>query len=268
MVQTSRSLLKVPLAKGAAGLAVAAIFLFERQRPLRRQDHPALPRNLLNLAMGMMCASVVSVIETPVTQRIARANRARKRGLAGLVPSPLAPMVAFFGMDYGFYLWHVATHKSAWLWRFHRVHHVDPDMDMSTAIRFHMIDMLVSLPWRMVQVRLSGIGPRTLENWQRFFTLSILFHHSNLKLPGGWDRRLSWLLTTPEMHGIHHSAVPDQRDSNWSSGISIWDRLHRTYRIDMPASDVTIGVADRCALHDVAVEPAMAAPFLPSARLS
>ena len=262
-----RSSSKNLLAKLAVGAAIAAIFVAERKRQLRRQDHPALPRNLRNLAMGSMCAAVVSTIETPVTQRISHKNKALKRGLAALVPHPFGPLAAFLGMDYGYYLWHVATHKSAWLWRFHRVHHVDPDMDMSTAIRFHMADMAVSLPWRMLQVRLSGIGPEALEAWQRFFVLSILFHHSNVKLPGEWDRRLSWLLTTPEMHSIHHSIIADQRDSNWSSGISIWDRLHGTFRMDVPGSAVTIGVDDKCALHDVPVEPAIRAPFLSPARL-
>ena len=118
------------------------------------------------------------------------------------------PIAAFLAMDYGFYLWHVATHRLPFLWRFHRIHHVDPDMDMTTAIRFHLVDMLVSLPWRMLQVRASGIDPAALVAWQRFFTLSILFHHSNWALPRRWDRRLALLLTTPRMHGIHHSTRP------------------------------------------------------------
>ena len=164
-------------------------------------------------------------------------------------------------MDYGFYLWHVATHKVPVLWRFHRVHHVDPDLDASTALRFHFLDMLVSLPWRLVQVRVSGIGPRTLSAWQGFFLLSILFHHSNWRLPAGWDRRLSWLVTTPGMHGIHHDRDPARMDSNWTSGISWWDRLHGTFR-DRPSQDrLVIGVDDPEAERDIALLPALAAPF-------
>ena len=265
MPARQRTLLGVLGALGIVGVAIA-----ERRRPLRRQQHAAGPRTVRNVAMGAMCAAVVATIETPAAQAVAAANVCRRRGLAYRVPRPLGGVAAFLAMDYGFYLWHVATHRVPFLWRFHRVHHVDPDMDMSTAIRFHMVDMLVSLPWRLVQVRLSGIGPRGLDAWQRFFTLSILFHHSNLALPRWWDDRLSWLLTTPRMHGIHHSMTRRLRDSNWSSGISLWDRLHGTYRAapnSAPAPRaIAIGVDDPLARADVAIEAAMRAPFVREAR--
>ena len=249
-------------ALGIAGVvAIGAIFVLERRRPLRRQTSNPAPRIVRNVAMGAMCAAVVATIEMPVTQAIAEQNVRGKRGLAQRAPRALRPLVAFLAMDYGFYLWHVATHRLRPLWRFHRVHHVDPDMDMSTAIRFHMVDMLVSLPWRMAQVRLSGIDPQALDAWQRFFTLSILFHHSNLKLPGDWDRRLSWLVTSPKMHGIHHSVVKAQRDSNWSSGISLWDRLHGTMGQDDTQCNLTIGVDDPHASRDVRIEHALRTPF-------
>ena len=78
--------------------------------------------------------------------------------------------------------------------------------------------------------------------WQRFFFLSILFHHSNLCLPEGLERRRAWLLTNPRMHGIHNSAVQDETDSNWSSGFSFWDRLHGTFRLDVDQDAIAIGV--------------------------
>ncbi len=248
-----------------AGVAIVGIFVAERRRPLRRQTGPSMPRDLRNLAMGTMCAAVIATIETPSTQAVARANAEMKRGLAGSLPQPLGVIVAFAAMDYGFYLWHVATHRMPFLWRFHRVHHVDPDMDMSTAIRFHFADMLVSLPWRLVQVRVSGITPDALAAWQQFFTVSILFHHSNWALPPGWDERLSWLITTPRMHGIHHSTGKAERDSNWSSGISLWDRIHGTFRQLPPPRAITIGVDDPHASEDVAIGRALLAPLVRSA---
>ena len=244
---------------GAAGIALA-----ERRRPLRRQGHDANARNTRNALMGASCAVVIAALETPATQMIARANEEHGRGLAGLLPGWLRPMAAFAVMDYGFYVWHVATHKVPFLWRFHRVHHVDPDMDMSTAVRFHLVDMAISLPWRLVQVRASGATSQVLALWRRFFTLSILFHHSNWALPGRWDAWLSTLLTTPEMHGIHHSAKQAERDSNWSSGISLWDRLHGTFRATPPQDELTIGVDDPHAADDVPLEPALRAPFIRS----
>ena len=250
----------------AAGAAILGILVAERRWPLRRQKHDGALRTVRNVAMGAMCAAVIAVAETPATQAVARANQRRCRGIAGLIPAPFGAIAAFATMDYGFFIWHVATHRSELLWRFHRVHHLDPDMDMTTAIRFHFIDMLVSLPWRLIQVRVSGITPAGLQMWQRFFTASILFHHSNLALPTGWDDRASWLLTTPGMHGIHHSVVRSERDSNWSSGLSIWDRLHGTFRRRPLLDAAMIGVGDRHSADDVAIGPALLAPFIRSAN--
>jgi sterol desaturase/sphingolipid hydroxylase (fatty acid hydroxylase superfamily) len=245
--------------------AVGAIALAERATPLRQQTVPAVPRVARNLAMGALCLAVIAAVENPATQAVAKRNARRGRGLQHrLGNGPLGKAAAFLAMDYGFYLWHVATHKVPFLWRWHRVHHVDPDMDASTALRFHFLDMVISLPWRLVQVRLSGVDPATLERWQRFFLLSVLFHHSNTRLPPSWERRLAHLITTPAMHGVHHAQDWQLMDSNWSSGISLWDHLHGTYRGDVSADAITIGVNDPQALADVPLAPALVAPFGPA----
>lgn len=248
----------------AAGAGVTALLVAERRRPLREQTAPELPRNLRNAALGAGCAVIVAAVEEPLCRAIARGNLAKGRGLAQRLPRPLRLLGGIAAMDYGFYWWHVATHRVPFLWRFHRVHHVDPDMDASTAVRFHPLDMLVSLPWRLVQVRLAGVSPKALRWWRHFFNASILFHHANLRLPAGWDRALRTVLTTPEMHGLHHSQVPEQQDSNFTSGLSLWDRLHGTFR-DAPAPNhFAIGVDDPDALADVALGPALAAPLRPT----
>lgn len=244
-----------------AGAAVAGLLLAERQRPLRRQTRDPLPRNARNVAMGASCAAVVAALEVPLTEAIARRNLGKRRGLAQALPRPLRLLGGIAAMDYGFYWWHIATHKVPLLWRFHRVHHVDPDMDASTALRFHALDMVLSLPWRLVQVRLAGVSPKALRYWRHFFDASILFHHANLRLPGDWDAKLSRVLTTPKMHGIHHSQVPAERDSNWTSGLSLWDRLHGTFRSDVAQADIAIGVDDVEAEADVLLVPALTAPF-------
>lgn len=250
----------------AAGLAVSlavvgAAAIGERTRPLRRRTRETLPRLARNAAMGAACSTVIMVSEAPLTRAIARRNASRRRGIQHRLGGEIqGRMLAFLAADYGFYLWHVATHKVPFLWRFHRIHHVDPDLDMSTAIRFHFLDMLVSLPWRVVQVRVAGLDPRMLSAWQGFFLLSILFHHSNWRLPGRWDERLSCILTTPKMHGIHHSRVPSEMDSNWSSGISWWDYLHGTYRMDVAQENIVIGVDDPAAARDIRLLSSLAAP--------
>lgn len=241
--------------------AIAAIAVAERRRPLRPTTRPLGGRIVRNLAMGAMCAGIVALTETPLTRSIARTNARDRRGLTGGLPGAVGPIAAFLAMDYGFYRWHVATHRVPLLWRLHRVHHIDPDMDMSTALRFHFIDMAVSLPWQAAQVRLIGIGPRTLAAWKSFFFLSILFHHSNVHLPGRWDSWASLLLTTPRMHGIHHSQRLAEQNSNWSSGFSLWDWLHGTFVAGVGQANIPIGVDDAEAEADIALGRALAAPF-------
>ena len=108
-------------------------------------------------------------------------------------------------MDYTLYVWHILTHRVPLLWRFHAVHHVDLDLDASTALRFHFGELAVSVPYRAAQIALLGVDAEALSYWQMFLSLSVLFHHSNVRLPREFESVLSWFVVTPRMHGIHHS---------------------------------------------------------------
>lgn len=257
-----------PLLIAGAALAIGGLLWAERKRPLRERTRPILPRSATNLLLGASCALVIRAVETPLVERIAAANAAKSRGLMHLLPKPLRFIGGVLAMDYAYYWWHVATHKVPLLWRFHRVHHLDRDLDATTGIRFHGLDMLVSLPFRIVQTRLVGVDPATHRAWQNFFFGSVLFHHSNLRLPAGWDRAGSKLLTTPKMHGIHHSTILSEQDSNWTSGFSLWDRLHGTFRDDVPQDAITIGIDDAREHADHGPAALLQAPFrsLPDRR--
>ena len=145
-------------------------------------------------------------------------------------------------MDYTLYVWHVLTHRVPFLWRFHVVHHVDLDLDASTALRFHFAEIVISIGWRIGQVVLIGVPPLALSAWQTATLVSIMFHHANVRLPIAAERRLNRFVVTPRMHGIHHSIVREETDSNWSSGLTLWDRLHGTLRLDVSQDEVTIEV--------------------------
>src|SRR3954463_5472354 len=154
------------------------------------------------------------------------------------------------------------THRVPALWRFHQVHHCDLDMDASTALRFHFAEMAISVPYRAAQVALIGVAPRPLSIWQTFLFVSILFHHSNLRLPLWLERRLAPLIVTPRMHGIHHSIIEEETNSNWSSGLTLWDRLHGTLRLDVPQSEIEIGVAAYRDPEQVTVPRLVEMPFV------
>ncbi len=227
------------------GGTFATLWWLERRRPLRQGMVEPLARHQgRNLAMAVLSAATIQAAEKPVVGPLARLVQRRRWGLLQRLELPawLEVPLGVALLDYTLYLWHILTHRVPFLWRFHLPHHVDLDMDASTALRFHFGEMLLSVPWRVAQVLVLGVGPRTLSVWQTATLMEIMFHHSNVELPLDVESWLSWLLVTPRMHGIHHSTVEDETNSNWSSGLAIWDRLHGTFRLDVPEEDITIGV--------------------------
>ncbi|MGB9120868.1 MAG: sterol desaturase family protein [Candidatus Angelobacter sp.] len=241
---------------------LAGLVLLERKRPLRRERESKLRRDVRNLAVAALGSLTVHLLEAPALQPLARSVEQRKLGLLKQLnlPRPLEILAAVVLMDYTLYLWHVLTHRVPFLWRFHAVHHVDLDLDASTALRFHFGELAVSVPYRTAQVLLLGVDAEALSYWQMFLSLSILFHHSNVCLPHIVESALSWFLVTPRMHGIHHSNEPAEANTNWSSGLACWDRIHRTFRLDVPQEQIHIGVkgidtTERVRLPEILIQP-------------
>jgi sterol desaturase/sphingolipid hydroxylase (fatty acid hydroxylase superfamily) len=245
------------------GVAALAIVLGERRWPLRRRTQREPRRQLNNLVLGAAALATVQLLEAPVVHPLACQAERRRVGLAQRLPLPAAARdaIAFLLLDYTVYVWHVLTHRVPALWRFHLVHHIDLDLDWTTALRFHAADMAISVPYRALQVVVIGASRRALAAWQAFFFLSVLFHHSNLRLPFRLERVLAGVLTTPRMHGIHHSTVRAETESNWSSGLSIWDHLHGTFRLDIPQEAITVGVPAYRDPAELGFLPSLAMPF-------
>jgi len=242
----------------------------ERRFPLRKPAEPKATRHARNLAVAALSTATVNLVERPLVDRLAAAVERRRWGLLQRIGAPrwIDAALAFALMDYTLYLWHVLTHRVPWLWRMHIVHHVDRDLDVSTALRFHFVEMAVSVPWRALQVAMLGVGPRALALWRAVTLLSVLFHHSNLRLPIAAERWLSRIIVTPRLHGIHHSIVPEEMASNWSSGLTLWDRLHGTLRVDVPQREIIIGVPAFRRCRDVRLASLLKLPFVrqPPAR--
>lgn len=243
------SLQSTPAVVALGALAVLAIA--EQVWPLRRAREPKARRWARNSTLAVLGFASQSV-ERAIAQRLAESQAPRQRGVrASARPAAAHALLGLLAMDYTLYLWHVLTHEVRFLWRFHAVHHADRDLDVSTALRFHVAELTCSIPWRVAQVRLLGIEPRVLSWWQTALLVSVLFQHSNLRLPERWDRALSWLIVTPRLHGIHHSSKASERGSNWSSGLSLWDRIHGTFRDDRAQAEIEIGLAEAQRPSDV-----------------
>ena len=232
------------LAAAAAAAAFVALFLLERARPLRPWARPGLSRVARNLALGGISAAVVLALQWATLRPFV--SWAEGRGLGLLprlpLPAPLATAAGVLLLDYTLWHWHRWNHVLPALWRFHLVHHVDRDLDASTGLRFHVGEMALSVAYRAAQVALLGAGARALDLWSGLLLVSILFHHSNLRLPLRLERWLVRVVVTPRMHGIHHSERRDEVDTNFSSLLSCWDLLHGTLRLDVPQARLVIGV--------------------------
>ncbi len=151
-------------------------------------------------------------------------------------------LVTFLILDYTNYLWHVLNHQLPMLWRFHLVHHTDPDLDVTTALRFHFGELIGFVFYRAAFVLLSGATALQVLVYEILFEAATQFHHSNWQLPYRLEKQLNKLIVTPRIHGIHHSMIREETDSNYSVIFSFWDRLHRTIKLNVPQNLIVTGV--------------------------
>ncbi len=253
---------------GVVLTAAAVVLWLERRHRARASVEPPAVHGTRNLVMAGIAAVTVHLVEAPVVVPLARLATRRGWGLTARMTgrrSALArTLVTIVLLDYTLYLWHIIVHRVPWLWRFHLVHHVDLDLDATTGLRFHAGELAASVPWRAAQVVVIGATPGALALWQSLTVAAVLFHHSNTRLSDRTERWLSWVLATPRMHAIHHSVDPVQLQSNFSSGLGLWDRLHGTLRVDAAASDVIIGMPDHQDPQDVTLGRVLALPFRPA----
>lgn len=252
--------LSATLFAGAFGL----LWFLERRGPLRKSVEPAVARTGRNLAVAGLAAVSLQLVERPVIQPLTALVQRRRWGILKLLrlPAWLEVVLAVVLMDYTLYLWHVVMHRVPFLWRFHLPHHVDLDLDTSTAVRFHAGELAIATGWRVLQVTLIGVSPLSLSAWQTFVLLSVVFHHSNVRLPIEVERKINLVFVTPRMHGIHHSIVKEETNSNWSSGLTIWDWLHGTLRLNVAQDQITIGVPAYRNPDEVKLPQVLEMPFV------
>lgn len=171
-------------------------------------------------------------------------------GLLSLSPFPLPFFLELFLgvilLDLAIYLQHVASHKIPILWRFHKIHHADRDIDVTTGFRFHPIEAALSMIYKCLIILVLGPVTLAVVLFEILLNASAMFNHANVTLPKQLDRALRFLVVTPDMHRVHHSDIVHETDSNYGFFLPFWDRLFRTY-IDQPCKghqDMTIGLTE------------------------
>ncbi|MBI3129707.1 MAG: sterol desaturase family protein [Candidatus Tectomicrobia bacterium] len=249
-------------AGGVAGLFLILV-LVERRFPLRPPMRALLPRLALNLVFSALAFLTAALVVRPAGASWLQWADERAFGFLHFpfIPEGARPLLGFLLMDLSFYYWHVLNHRVPLLWRFHNVHHLDPDLDVSTGFRFHFGEVVLSAAFRVVQVTAIGLSAWTYLAYELAFQANTLFHHSNVRLPIGIERALSWVLVTPRMHGIHHSQVRGETNSNYSVVFSWWDRLHRSIGLDIPQANLVIGVPGYARPEDNRFWSLVLAPF-------
>lgn len=149
------------------------------------------------------------------------------------LPVWLSAILAIVIMDLVIYVQHVMVHAIPLLWRLHRVHHADPDFDVTTGARFHTLEIFLSMGIKFATIVLLGPPVFAVVIFEVVLSTAAMFNHGNVRLPQGLDRILRWIIVTPDMHRVHHSVEDDETNSNFGFNLSWWDRLFGTYR-DQP----------------------------------
>ena len=214
----------------------------------------------LNAAPGAQVRAHAAVAAQPVTAGARRPCRstfrarrsggvgADRRGAAlGAAPRLGLPLwatvvLAVIALDFAIYLQHVLFHSVPALWRVHRVHHADPDFDVTTAGRFHPIEILLSLGFKCAVILVVGAPALGVVIFEVLLNAAAMFNHANGHLPTSVDRWLRWLVVTPDMHRVHHSVLRPEMNSNFGFNLPWWDRLFGTYRAQPSAGHTAMRI--------------------------
>lgn len=222
--------------------------LLELALPFRRASQPRERRWLANLALFAIDTLAVRLLLPLAMVGTAVLAEERGWGLFNLAEAPvwLAFVLTVLALDMAIYLQHWATHRVPILWRLHRVHHTDRDFDLTTAARFHPLEILLSTAYKGAVVAALGAPAMAVFVFEAGFVVLTLWTHTNLALPDGLDRMVRWFVVTPTMHRVHHSERRPETDSNYGTFLSCWDRLFGSYtaRAQEPQQSMAIGLAD------------------------
>ncbi len=232
-------------------IVFAAVFLacagFELIRPRRRLTAPKGVRWLNNLAIVATDNLILRLLMPAMAVQVAAAANVRGWGILNQADLPAAVEIAaaVLALDLVIYLQHLMFHAVPLLWRLHMVHHADLDIDVTTALRFHPVEIIVSMGIKMAAVAVIGPSVAAVVLFEVILNATAMFNHANIHIPEGLDRLLRMLVVTPDMHRVHHSVTIRETNSNFGFSFPWWDRIFGTYRPQPAAGHegMTIGLS-------------------------
>ncbi len=256
-----------PAIRLAAFLGVLlAMAAWEIAAPRRRREIPRVLRWSNNLALVVLDTVILRLSFPILAVGLALLAEERGWGLFNALEVPfwVAVLVSFLVLDLVIYLQHVLFHAVPGLWRLHRMHHADLEFDTTTGLRFHPLEILLSMAIKLAVVAALGAPAVAVLLFEVVLNATALFNHANVKLPRRVDRVLRWIVVTPDMHRVHHSVDPRETNSNYGFNLPWWDRLLGTY-IAQPArghEGMEIGIEQFRTRRDLWLDRMLIQPLL------
>ncbi|MBU1254461.1 MAG: sterol desaturase family protein [Alphaproteobacteria bacterium] len=260
------------IALAATALVFVALAVVELAAPRRRLRHRRSRRWITNLGLFALDTALVRLAVPLLMIGTAQLAEVRGWGLFNQLALPfwLELLLVLALLDLALFLQHWATHRVPLLWRLHQVHHADPDFDVTTAARFHPLEIALSMLYKMAVVAALGPAALAVFVFEVVFVAATVFVHANLSLPPALDRSARSAIVTPDMHRIHHSTLQRETNSNFGTMLSGWDRLFGTYRDRAQAGQdgLTIGLAEYQDRRPLGLWWSLVLPFRHRARLA
>ncbi|MGF1622414.1 MAG: sterol desaturase family protein [Rhodomicrobiaceae bacterium] len=247
------------------GGVLAAMAAWEVAAPRRRREIPRLIRWTNNLGVVVIDAALVRLAFPIVAVGLAITAETQGWGLLNIwgAPAWLAIIVSILALDLAIYLQHVMFHAVPALWRLHRMHHADLEFDVTTGLRFHPVEILLSMGLKLAIIAALGPPAIAVLIFEVLLNATAMFNHSNVNIPRGIDRVMRWIVVTPDMHRVHHSIHPSETNSNFGFNLPWWDRLLGTYRPQPREGHeaMTIGIEQFRTRRDLWLDRMLAQPL-------
>ncbi len=226
------SIIRVIAFFGVFGLMAS----WEMMAPRRRMSSPRWKRWLANLSVAVLNTVVVRILLASGAVGMAMVAEEQGWGILNMIQGPtwIEIMLAVLLLDLLIYFQHVTSHAVPALWKFHMVHHADPDYDVTTAVRFHPVEAGLSMVLKMIGVAIVGASPTAVLAFEVLLNGMAMFNHANARIHPSVDAVLRWVVVTPDMHRTHHSIVPRESNRNYGFNLPWWDRMFGTY-LEHPA---------------------------------
>jgi sterol desaturase/sphingolipid hydroxylase (fatty acid hydroxylase superfamily) len=246
------------------------LVVWEIVKPRRMRKFLKNQRWFNNLTIALLDTAIVRLLIPLVPVGMAVLAQERGWGLFNLLalPYPFEIVVAVAALDFTIYLQHLLFHNTPILWPFHLVHHVDLDLDVTSGVRFHPVESVISMGIKLIAVLLLGAPPFSVLVFEILLNSTALFNHSNIYIPPAFDRIIRLLIVTPDMHRVHHSVILKETNSNFGFTLSWWDRIIGTYQ-DQPAKghhEMVIGIPKFLESGNQKLIWLLALPFLKQKR--